>query len=70
MADLNPHRVWQLADLPDGTTVRDSMGDVGVIREGWINYPETAPLTLAYAQRYAPFKVVTEPGDSSTGGTS
>jgi len=58
MADI------RLEDLAEDTQVVDRMGDVGVVRDGWIDYPETAPLSLTYAQRFAPFTVVPEPGGS------
>lgn len=44
-----------LGALPEGSTIRDKHGDVGVIRRGYVHYPETAPLTFAYvAGHYLP----------------
>jgi len=53
--------------LPNNTAVQDKQGDVGVILNGWIWYPETARQNLVYAfKHYGPFIVLqapTEGGD-------
>lgn len=49
----------ELAALTPDECVRDRMGDVGVVRDGHIYYPETAPQTLERAARkYGPFLVL------------
>lgn len=49
----------ELAALPQGSTIRDREGDVGIVRGEHVDYPETALQTFERAaKKYGPFDVV------------
>lgn len=55
-----------LEALADNSVIRDKSGDVGIIFNGKIWYPETAPLNLHTAKRYLPAIVLYEPSQEAT----
>lgn len=48
----------ELEALPNDTVIKDSDGDVGVVFNGYVWYPETLPVSLVRAKRYLPATVV------------
>ncbi|GGJ74481.1 hypothetical protein [Glutamicibacter ardleyensis] len=53
-----PSVVNSVDGLPDNTVIEDNVGDVGIIFNGHIWYPETNPLSIErVAKRYGPFTI-------------
>lgn len=48
----------ELETLPNDTVIKDSEGDVGVIFNGYVWYPETSPVSFVRAKRYLPATIV------------
>ena len=52
---------YSLDGIPAGAVVKDRYGDVGILTEDLVLYPETAPLTREYSERFGPFEIMHAP---------
>lgn len=48
----------QMEALPDGSVFIDLSGDIGTVHTARVWYPETSPISLTYAARYLPARVI------------